>query len=277
MLLAPPGWTAVELTFVPVRGVLRLAELQTRGEGAKEPKPAPQLFLQPKEEALRLSEGVTELVHHLKVQGKQWEPGLVRVERTPDFVDWKLQRADGSTAWFSRLERSELDVLLITDALFDALRGTERAFHDLQGKLSLGAVGDFAFDAQHGMLKLELDSGEVEVPAQLVGQYIPELYTWVWGWSDEQTPSAAVERVRSVCAPDAQQEGMSAFWRPSYHCDEGFSWAVAGSVVVSIGARGLFRGDVEDENGPAVFFALMDLPRAGNTKPPEPLLIPGAS
>jgi hypothetical protein len=34
---------------------------------------------------------------------------------------------------------------------------------------------------------------------------------------------------------------MSAFWRPHFHCDEGFAWALAGHLCVSIGARGLLR------------------------------------
>jgi hypothetical protein len=58
-----------------------------------------------------------------------------------------------------------------------------------------------------------------------------------------------------------QQEGLSAFWRPGFHCDEGFAWAVAGSAVVSTGARGLFRAEVTDRSG-AVFFALRELPKA---------------
>ena len=41
-------------------------------------------------------------------------------------------------------------------------------------------------------------------------------------------------------------------------CDEGFAWALAGHLAVSIGARGLFRAQPPDAEG-ALFFALLEL------------------
>jgi hypothetical protein len=191
-------------------------------------------------------------------------PGSIRVERPgPDAVDWKVLNDDGAVTWFTRLTREQLDVLIVTDPLFDVLLGTEQAFGVLQGQLeqALGKVTGFAYDEAAGVLKLERPSGTVELPADVVGQYHPDSYTWLWAWSDEATPRPVVERFERLCAPDVQQEGMSAFWRPGFHCDEGFAWAVAGSAVVSTGARGLFRAEVADRSG-AVFFALRELPKA---------------
>ena len=258
MLLAPPGWTKVELSIVRTPQGLRISELQTKGIGSKEPRPHPQLHVDPREEALRLSEALTELAQAL--QGR-WVPGRVVVERpNSDFADWKLLRDDGSVAWFTRLEKGELQSLLITDDLFDALRGTERAFHELQGQLQqrLGKVTGFAFDAEHGVLRLDRPSGSVEIPAQLVGSYLPDVFTWMWSWSDEEAKPASTDRVRRICQPDLKANGLAALWRPHFHCDEGFAWALGGHVAVSIGARGLFRAQPPEAEG-ALFFALLDL------------------
>jgi hypothetical protein len=262
MLLAPRGWKSVELKVVKTPLGLQVAQLETAGEGATAPKPRPPLHFDPKDEATRLSEGLTEL--HAALAGK-WDPGTVRIERPgEDFVDWKLLKADGSVAWFTRLDHADHSTLLMTDALFDALTGSSKAFDDLQAQLGerLGAVTGFAFDTGTFRLRLDRPRGAIELGAQIVGAYLPETFTWVWGWSDPEAKPEAVDRVRRFCLPNgARPEGLSALWRPSFHCDEGFAWAVAGSVVVGIGARGLFRGELPDGSG-VVLFALMELPAA---------------
>lgn len=259
MLLAPSGWTRVELGVTQTAQGLRVSELQTKGDGAKDPRPKPNLFFEPREEALRLSEALTDL--HAALEGR-WQPGRVLIERPkPDFADWKFLRDDGSVAWFTRIEKAELESLLITDSLFDAVQGSERAFHDLQAQLQqrLGRVTGFAFDAEHGVLRLERPAGAVEVRAQVVGSYLPDVFTWVWSWSDEHARPASTNQVRRVCQPDLRPDGMAAFWRPHFHCDEGFAWALAGHVAVSIAARGLFRAHPPEGEG-ALFFAVLELP-----------------
>ncbi|MFO0597763.1 MAG: hypothetical protein U0228_20845 [Myxococcaceae bacterium] len=256
MLLAPRGWTQVELEL-STAPQLRVTGLSTKGEGAKAPKPKPQLAVDAREEAARLSEALAELQPHLS----GWVPGKVLVERKGGFVDWKFLRADGGVASFTRLESHELDSLLITDALFDALEGTERAFHDLQGQLQqrLGRVRGFGFDAKAGVLKLERDAGAIELDAEVVGSYLPEVFTWAWGWADEGADPASTVKTRGVCAPDVKPPGLAALWRGHFHCDEGFAWALAGHVAVSIGARGLFRAQPPGAEG-ALFFAILELP-----------------
>lgn len=262
MLLAPRGWKTVELSVATGPGGLKVTQLETKGEGATAPKPRPPLHFDPKDEAARLSEGLTELHAAL---AEKWTPGSVRIERPAEgFVDWKLLKADGTVAWFSRLDAKDLASLLVTDALFDALTGSARAFDDLQQQLGerLGVVTDFKFDTGAFTLRLERPRGALELPAQIVGAYLAESFTWVWGWSDPEARAGAVDRVKRFCLPnDLRPEGLSALWRPSYHCDEGFAWTVAGSVVVGIGARGLFRGTLPDGSGVALF-AVMDLPAA---------------
>jgi hypothetical protein len=210
---------------------------------------------------LRLAEGLTEL--RAQLQGR-WAPGAATVQRLPGgAVDWRLTQADGKVAWFTRLEPDDLHALLVSDELLDLVTGTSRAFEVLQAQLGerLGPVSGFAFDTGSCRLRLERPRGQVDLAAQVLGAYLPEPFTWVWGWSDPQASEAATAAVRRVCAPDEVQDGLSALWRPSYHCDEGFAWTVAGSVAVSVGARGLFRGLLPDGSG-AVFFAVMELPAA---------------
>ncbi|MCC6334030.1 MAG: hypothetical protein IT380_08590 [Myxococcales bacterium] len=264
MLLAPRGWTTLELRFAHTAHGPRLEELETKGQGSTQPKARPELHVEQRHEVQRINEGVAELTALLAQAGKRWAPGSIRVERPkPDFVDWKLVGDEGQVIWFTRLGKDELDELIVTDELFDVLLGTEQAFGVLQGQVeaALGPVTGFAYDARAGVLKLERPAGAVELHADVVGQYHPKDFTWVWGWSDEATPRAVVERFARLCAPDVQQEGLSAFWRPGLHCDEGFAWAVAGSAVVSTGARGLFRAEVKGHDA-AIFFALRELPTA---------------
>jgi hypothetical protein len=259
MVLAPRGWTAVDLSVVKLADGLKLDALETRGEGAATPKERARLHLNLQDEAGHLSAGLTELSAAL--EGK-WAPGSVRVERSADFVDWKLLRADGTTAWFNRLGKAELDGLLVTDALLDLVSGTERAFDHLQGQLAerLGAVSGFSFDTGTCVLHLTRPGqAALALPAQILGAYLPEAYAWVWGWGDPHSSPEAVAAVKKICAPEARQEGLSALWRPDFHCDEGFAWTVAGSVAVSLGARGLFRGELPDGSG-AALFAVMELP-----------------
>ncbi|MBL8922376.1 MAG: hypothetical protein JNJ54_26225 [Myxococcaceae bacterium] len=256
MLLAPGGWTAVELKFARTTNGLKLTELETRGEGATAPGPRPELHIDPRAEAQRLSEGVTELMEHL---GGRWSPGSILVKRTPELADWTLLKDDRSQAWFTRLSKDQLDALLMTDALFAMIRGAEKAFHDLQLALEarLRRTTGFAFDAAAGVLTLDQAEGPpLRAPVQVIGQYFPDAFTWAWGWAFEQQNPQTVERVRRVCAPDVAQPGMSALWRPQFHCDEGFAWAIAGAIVVGVGARGVFRAELPD-GGDVVFFALM--------------------
>jgi hypothetical protein len=261
MLLAPRGWSRVELSFEGGR----LASLETKGDGSKEPRPKPMLVADAREEAQRLDEALQDLRQLL---GDRWTPGTVVIERQSGFADWKFMKpaADGGgVAWFSRLEKHELDSLLITDALFDALEGTERAFHDLQGQLQqrLGRVTGFAFDPAAGVLRLDRPNGlpAHELDAQIVGSYLPDVFTWLWSWGDENAQAVSTQHVRRVCAPEAKGEGMAAFWRDHFHCDEGFAWALAGHVAVSLGARGLFRAQPPGADG-ALFFAILELPPA---------------
>jgi hypothetical protein len=262
MLLAPRGWTTVELKVVPSGRLLRLAEVQTKGQGATEPKPMPELGVDSQSEAFRLSEGLSELVELLRARGKVWTPGTIEVDRQSGAADWRLKQPDGSLLWFSRLEAQDLSGLLITDALLDAVSGTERAFLALQGQLEarLEGVTGFTYDAATAQLSLEYGDGrKAVVPAQLVGRYGEEDYSWTWGWvSGEHRPHSS-DRVRRICSPDAPAEGLSAFWRDQFQCDEGFSWALSGHVAVALGARGLFRGEVE-ERDEALVFALMEQP-----------------
>lgn len=262
MLLAPAGWTQVDLAVLETPAGLKVANLEARGDGSKAPRPRPAMLGDPREEAQRLGEALTELVEGLASTGKRWSPGRVRVERpTGEFVDWKLLRDDGGVAWFGRLEKAELESLLITDALFDALVGTERAFHELQGQLQqrLGLVTGFAFDPAHGVLRLDRPTGSLELRAQVVGSYFPDVFTWAWSWSDEEAQAASSGHVRRICQPDLRPPGLAAFWRPHFHCDEGFAWALAANVAVTLGARGLFRAQPPGADG-ALVFAVLELP-----------------
>ncbi len=246
MVVAPPGWTEADLEIVSTPEGLKVHALSAKGDGTTAPPARAPLNIDVREEAARLGEGLTELARLLAQNGKRWEGGKVKVVRRPEFTDWKLLLPDGSPLWFTRLVGSELEALVFTDALFDLLSGTERAFHSLQGSFAkrLGATRDHAYSEQTQLLTLTRDDGsKVQAPAQLVGSYTRENFLWVWGWAVEDLAPACSDRVKLICAPDALQPGLSALWRDHFHCDEGFAWALAAHVAVSVGARGLVRAE----------------------------------
>lgn len=258
MLLAPSGWTQVEMKTRAKDNAVHLAELSAKGEGTKEPTPKPKLNIELKEEAVRLGEGLAELRHRLEHQGKRWSGEQVRVQRTSTFVEWLLLEADNRPAFSMRLSKEQLDTLIMTDELFDALRGTDPSFATLQARFEteLKGVSHAEYDAANATLKVTTASGEQTLRAEQVGTYHGDGFAWAWGWAREDVPAAASERVKRVCAPAFQAPGLSAFWRPSFHCDEGFAWALASHLCVSIGARGLLRAP-DEASQDAVIYAVL--------------------
>ena len=258
MLLAPRGWTQVDMKTRVLGNDVRVAELSSKGEGTKEPPPKPKLNVEPREEAVRLGEGLAEIRHRLAHEGKSWSGESLRIQRTPQFVEWVLIEGDQRPAASIRLKKEQLETLLITDELFDALRGTDPSFETLQARFEaqVKEVEALRFDPSNGVLFVETASGETPHTAEVVGVYEGDAFAWQWAWSDEALPAKASAAVKRVCAPSFQSPGMSAFWRPGFHCDEGFAWALAGHVCVSIGARGLLRAP-ESEHGKAVVYAVL--------------------
>lgn len=267
MALAPRGWVELELALQATPRGLKLTEVKAQGGGGKEPKARPELGFDQHLEASRLSEGLTELSHLLSHAGKDWKGGTVLLSRGHGALDWKFLDAAGKQAWFTRLEGGTVDSLLVTDALFDAVAGTEKAFRLLQGRLEqrIGETIAHGFDEKTAELTL-LREGcpPVVVPAEVVGFYYPEAFSWQWSWANQSVPAPACETVRRVCAPEARQPGMSALWRAQYHCDEAFAWGVAGHVAVALGARGLFRAELKGQGGAMVLAPKADVPPRGN-------------
>ncbi len=240
MVLAPAGWSSVELRFARTADGLRLTELSTKGTGAAAPRPKPALTIDARAEALRLSQAFEDLLAEV---GRQ---GAVRavVERSADLADWRLFDAQDHLAYFTRVPRAELDGLVMTDALFELLAGSEAAFGYVQAQLE-------ARLASHpgGAQALLAHGAHV-----LLGDYFPGDYVWVWSWSEED--GSAPPAVRRVCAVDAQPAGLAALWRPAVHVEEGLAWALAGSVCMALGARGLLR--VPHAQGGGVSFVAVE-------------------
>lgn len=263
MVLAPRGWVRAELQLASTPEGLRLTSLQSKGEGARAPLPKPQLNIDPQHEAMRFSEGLTELAAVLLELDKRFEGGRVVVERGPDFVEWQLLRPDGkSPLWLHRLDAEALKPLLFTEPLFDALAGTEQAFALLQERLEarVGVTRGHHFDPLANMLTLEREvGGPATVSAVPLGAWDLGAYSFAWAWAGEGPRSDRLEQVRRICAPQARPEGLSALWREHFHCDEGFAWALATHLCVAVGGRGLFRA-WEPTPRQAIFYALLEDP-----------------
>lgn len=239
MLLAPAGWSSVELRFVPTAQGPRLSELSTKGTGANAPRPKPALAIDARAEALRLSQAFDDLLAELDRRQ------VVRavVERTPDFADWRLFDAADQLAYFTRASRAELDRLMMTDALFEMLSGAQAGFAYLQEQLE-GRIARYAGGPQRLL---------ADVPHVLVGDYFPGDFVWVWSWADEGAAPGALHR---ICGVDAQPPGLAALWSPAVHVEEGLAWSLAGAVSVALGARGLLR--VPHEEGDGVSFVALE-------------------
>jgi hypothetical protein len=267
MALAPRGWVELELSLASTSRGLKLSEVKAQGAGGKEPKPKPNLGLEPQLEASRLSEGLTELSHLLAHAGKNWKGGKVQLTRGTGALDWKFFDAEGKQAWFTRLDQGTVDSLLVTDPLFDAISGTERAFTQLQTRSEerIGETIAHGFDAETGQVTLLREgSPPAVVDAEVMGFYYPEAFSWQWSWSNPSVPPDACEGVHRVCAPEAKPPGMSALWRAQYHCDEAFIWGVAGHIAVSVGARGIFRAELKGQKGVMLLALMGDVPPRGN-------------
>ncbi len=262
MVIAPPGWVEVELDVIGHHGALQVQSVSAKGKGGTAPPPRAPINVDPQAEAGRLGEALTELSRALAANGKEWAGGKVKVVRTPDFIDWKLLLPDGAPRWFTRLLQSDVDALIFTDALFDLLRGTERAFHALQGMFAktVGGTTGHAYSEETQELSLtQTDGTVVKARAQLVGTYRRESFLWMWGWAVDDVADACTAQVKRVCDPDTTAPGLSALWRAHFHCDEGFAWAIAAHATVAVSGRGLIR--VESPGHPVVvLYAVMEDP-----------------
>ena len=260
MLLAPGGWSTVQLEFVLTQRGWRLQSLTTEGVGGIDPKPLPDLGVDQKLEAQRLSGAVDELASLQQLVDRGWDQTRVKIDRSSrEFTDFKFLGAADSTAWFSRLEISAVKSLLISDELFDVLRGTEAASKVLQTQYDarMNALGAHSLEPETGALVLTTTAGEsLRIAAQLVGFYDPDSFRWTWAWADARWPKIDRSLVRRVCAPDVPQDGLSAFGRSTFHCDEGFALALASSMIVSLGARGLAK--VVTGNGTVAVYAVVE-------------------
>ncbi len=234
MLLAPRGWLQAELEVAPGP---RLVSISARGGGGAKPLPHPTLNLDPKQEALRFSEGLVDLAASTV---KDWSGGKITVERDDDHADWKLLRPDGALVWLGRLDKGALDSLLYTDALFSMLSGSERAFAMLQADLSAALGEQVGWREQGGALEVQTAGGVQRWSFEPIGVYALDELAFTWAWAAQ--PERA-QRIEAVCAPKARQPGLSVLWRPHLHCDEGFAWALVGHCAVALGSRGVFRAE----------------------------------
>ena len=222
MVLAPKGWSNLELEMVQSQRGLRLASMSIRGEGRATAPRMPALGIDKEHEALRVGEAVEELALHLSHEGKSWSGGTMRVNRGPTHTDFSLLH-EGRPAFMTRLLESETNQLIITDPLLDALLGTEAAFHDVQKSVSPEMPGP----------RLEL------------GLYDRQSFIFHWNHPNPTVGKATQATVRPP--------GLSAFWRTQLACDEGFAWALCGHIAMVCNARGLLR----DETSGVRFFAIL--------------------
>jgi len=253
MLLAPRGWLQADLEIATGAQGPRLASISARGGGGAQPLPHPKLNIDPKQEALRFSDGLADLASMLEAQGKPWPGGKIAVERDEEHADWKLLDPGGAPAWLGRLDRGALDSLLYTDALFAMLQGSERAFSMLQADLAQALGEQVGWREAGGELEIETAAGVQRWSSEPIGRYTLGELSFTWAWADDVLARRSA-RIHDICGAGSKQPGLSVLWRSHLHCDEGFAWALAGHCAVALGARGLFRAE---QNGTVGLYGLI--------------------
>ncbi|MBX7098247.1 MAG: hypothetical protein K1X89_11085 [Myxococcaceae bacterium] len=250
MVLAPRGWTQVRLLVRGDHHQLALESLESKGAGAKDAPPPPRLGIELREEAARLSEGLGALADLVHAHGKHWHGGALELSRAEGHVEFKALDEQGAVTFLDRMSADEVALQVMTEELFDALGGTERAFQSLQHGLeaALGRIRSLTVRGEQ--LEVACASGTFTLPVVELGRYALDDFTW--RWSFERSP-----RVRALAAPEARPRGLSALWRGQLWCDLGFAWTLCTHVVVSLGARGILR---VDEGREAVLLAVSALP-----------------
>lgn len=245
MVLAPRGWVFATANFTSHNHQWVLASIDARGAGGGEPRAKPQLNISVDAEAHRFAQAMNDVWNEL---GLAPEGKLAATwGRSSGELVVELKASTRASPYHYVLADELVAALLVTDELYDALSGTERAATRLQEEWEarVNAGGNALCDIE----RLEVSVGDATASkssegrwgAYVVGTYDTQQYVWHWGWAHADFPAMATQRVRTVCAPDRPARGLSALWRPHYFCDEGFAWAVAAHVAVAAGASPLIR------------------------------------
>ncbi len=237
MLLASRGWLRADIQLQRIGGKLQMSELATAGDGtAVAPGRAP-FRIDPQEEADRLAEGVEELCDTLDLAQTPAVLTFLRV-REGD-VAIRFVDANGTELWKESVEKAQAEALLVTDQILDMVAASEHAFEALQTafRLEAGLVDGYTWDGSSLVLSSNADSPRV-FPARKLGDFDLFEHRWHWAWAERRSSDDPLYR---ACDVQRTPPGLSALWRPAYHCDEGFIQGISSALVLTLGARGLFR------------------------------------
>lgn len=250
MVLAPRGWTTIEVGLVRQASELRVSGLTSRGAGSDQPPPAAPLRLDARREAQNLADAVVDVVDSAPATA------TLHARRDKMGVQLTLEMPGVPKAWEALVKPEVLDKLLVTDELLAVVSASSKALDVLQAQLAsnLGKVLSFDFDEKRSVLSLRRSQADdAEVRALALGRYHFANHLWNWDWAETDAPTGPVFR---ACGSGVVQRGLAALYRPAYHCDEGLAHSAAGAIAVGLGARGLFRGPVD---GGARLWAVLQL------------------
>ena len=139
-----------------------------------------------------------------------------------------------------RFDASELRSLVWTAPLFQALAETEAAEAQQSKETAAALAGSkrFAIDMRLGQISFDDGKGP-RWQFQLLGSYLHDTTTFLWGWANDQVAPPLMEKMDALRA-SSTAPGLRALWEPSLVCPALCAERLARHAAVRVGAAGVY-------------------------------------
>jgi hypothetical protein len=240
----PRGWTGVELKLEVRGGQVHVLAVDAK-LGAS-PPPKPELGMDASARLGGLGAALEDLRRLLLAQRTPWDGGRAKLSRpTPRQIILTLLNGDGRPVRAVMLPSELVDALFVSEPFLAELQ-------DAQGRMAqaarrtaerLAGMVRWSYSQPLQMACFEFEGRPgLEVPAQVLGTYLPDEQSWLWGWANKAVEPGCTQRIEQALAPDLRQPGLAVFWREKFPCEEEFAHQVAQLAAVRAQAAGVFRG-----------------------------------
>lgn len=261
-VLTMRGWAGLEIKvrLGPTSDIEDL-KLGYRMKGTTPPSPPANgaFGIDVSDEFATLGATVVELVRR-SCPGERMNEVRLTCTREPESTSWTLLDGSNRARLRCRFNREELDLLLFSDALLEAL--TERKDDIAAGQANLEAeVGPFVAHESRSDERLLLFHYEDEsrriYRVEHLGTYVRGADAWAWAWSIPQTGPEGCPGILGACRPEAREDRVAALWQPRFEAPLGFVMTIARLAAHRAGALGTFVAEYDDHSR-CVLFALFE-------------------
>jgi hypothetical protein len=176
----------------------------------------------------------------------------------------EVQGAESIVRMRRRFDRSELNWLFFTPALFRALNATEAREQEQHAALlqALKPYGSFQIDMSQGRITFAPKTGSSLEPRsyafELVGSWSEKTRRLLWAFANESAHPRLKRRSERVRAQSTEL-GLRALHEGDLGCPEKMAERLARHVAVVTEATGLYRAPFKSELGAGfMYLALID-------------------